>query len=194
MHQSVFFEGVEELKLFFPRFAPKDGTLKAWYHRLKYFEDDAFRLAVFEITEQENTPPSFKRIKGYCFDAKKRLAKPVSNDVAITSAVAPASDERWDLCKMYMGALFEAMKVKDEEDRKKQLGELKRMWVGDYRNLPGYKTKGQLQVLKNQERWEELSDYKFVPEQFKRDIFVPRFTNEQQREEDSYSPIIVNTY
>lgn len=167
MDRELFALGIAELKLFFKGFSPSTNQVEAWYDRLKFFEDDAWRLAVYELTESESAAPSFKLIKQGCFKAKGRVKAPRNQKEPIEGGSADHTNEKYDLSAMYMGLLHKAMRIQDQAEREKQFKELKEEWVSDYRKLPGYKTEAQRRRDRANEPLEENQ------------LYIPKFTGEK---------------
>lgn len=205
MDVHEFNNGLEELRLFFPTFKPTDSQRSAWYERLKGFDLEQWRLAVFRLTEDTSTRPSFSKIKSFLFDARrelktrekspnhikllkdKRLAirEPDPQPVAVEGGYAPRSEEKWALQKECMGGLLASLNSGDsgEEQRAMAL----KVWSENFRKLPGYKSKAEVEELRDQENWTELIKLGVVmevSEQKEKPYYPSEFTGEEQQEPD----------
>lgn len=138
MDKHVFNAGLEELRLFFPRFKPTSDQRAVWYERLERFDEEIFRLAIFRITETVGTSPSYTKIKEFMFMAKRELGIGFGEEIKIQGGYAPRSDEKWAFQKDGMTNLLAAMEMQDGEARQDRMNMINRAWIEGYKRLPGY--------------------------------------------------------
>ncbi len=137
MDKYFFNDGITELKKFFNTFKPSAEQLEAWYDRLKFFSDEAWKRAIFKLSEQA-TNPNYATIKASLFDATKEIKNenPKTYEAKYEN-FAEASDQKWEFQK----ECFKQLRLLMENNGSvEQYEELKALWLSGYKNLPNYKT------------------------------------------------------
>lgn len=178
MDKYVFADGLKELQRFFPTLKLEGTQLKAIYERLKHFENDEWRLAVYDLSEHQRTTPKYADMRDALFKAKKRINKP-GVKIAQAQGWAPMTDEKRQLCQDHVRQLLAVMGM-PKADQPAAEKDLKKMWANTYPKLPGYRSAREIHRMIEQRQWDKLIELGFMMEApTDESVFIPPFSNEQ---------------
>jgi len=178
--QNAFELAIQDLKLFYSSFKPSTGQMAAWYSRLRFFDDDDLRLAVYEITQERSETPTYQSLLKELWKAHRRR-KPVFHPMVRPTeiqAVAEPSDAKKDMCAGYLGKLVAAINRKAP---KEEFEKLKEEWAIDFRALPGYRPESDVRQVIAADDSETLARWGILNSHWKEEkkLFIPPFESEK---------------
>jgi len=184
LSKEVFSLAIKDLKLFYSSFKPSEPQIIAWFSRLRFFDDDDLRLAVYEITQERSETPTYQLLLKELWKAhhkRKPRFHPMVKPTEL-QAVAEPSDAKKDLCSSYMRMLFEALS-KPKEKRESEFTSIKRGWVESFRALPGYQSRETVKRTIEAEDVETLAKWQILnlSWQEKKKLFIPPLESEKQK-------------
>lgn len=170
MNKVTYDHGIAELCMFFKSFKPSSGQRNAWWRRLKNAPENAFRLAVYRITETRDATPSFAILKQEMHKAAADLS-PEKDPITlreILGGAAPRSDAKIALVKAHMAGMAELLQQRHKmtpEILKDYARSLKRSYVIQFKKLPGFITRAHALSLCRHRDWAELVRYGYITEE-----------------------------
>lgn len=179
--QNAFELAIQDLKLFYSSFKPSTGQMAAWYSRLRFFDDDDLRLAVYEITQERSETPTYQSLFKELRRARRRRM-PVAHPIvrpAEMQAVTAHTDAKMDMCAGYLGRLVAAMKRKASKDEFEQM---KNEWAIDFRALPGYRTLEEVEQVVAAKEVDTIASWGILNSYWKdkKTLFIPLFESEKR--------------
>lgn len=176
MEKELFLLGIEDLRSFH-KFAPSQNQLISWYRRLKHYSDDAWRIAVHNLTESTGAI-GYKKIKNYLYTAQGRMDKEMK--IPMVQGIAPRTPTSRAFMKDCFSELLRVMNEPDLDKRKDQLTELKNIWATGFQQLPELITEHQIRDSLNARDYDFLLRIGFMKE-IPEKQFVPMLESEKQR-------------